>query len=205
MEKPLDLALLYTCNLRGDLQRLPRLYTFLRRLRGANEAGVQTLLLDLGASCDPAVWPCGVTGGRSTLIVLDGMGYDAANVEGVLAADARQKVEVMLTVALVDETHSCEDDGVLMTVDESTMGDVDLHIVLAPAPETRLDGRTLYLADVEGGQVGTARVHLPEAGAPQLVAHAVQALPPDTPPDPTIVASVDFVESEARYYERRKP
>ena len=101
METPL--TILYTHDLRGDLDALPRLYSFLRQLKAhyASEEVVQVcaldpaqppgriLLLDLGESCAPEVWHCQVSGGRSTLVVLDGMGYDAARVDD--AADRSRR------------------------------------------------------------------------------------------------------------------
>ncbi len=95
----MNLSILYTANIRGDLALLPRLYTFLKSLQAdlrqfapedesevmlcaVQPRPVQTLLLDLGDSCAPDVWHCAATGGRSTLIALDAMGYHAANVTG---------------------------------------------------------------------------------------------------------------------------
>ena len=116
MEKPL--TLFYTANVRGQLDLLPRLHTFLRQLKAQpvdDEFTVmlcaveplqrQFLLLDLGAACADDVWHCAVTGGRSALIVMDAMGYQAANVSGYLTAEARTRLEAnLLQLALLDET-----------------------------------------------------------------------------------------------------
>lgn len=95
------LTILYTAKIRGDLTLLPRLYTFLQKLKA--EAQHPVLLLDLGESCVDDVWHCAATGGRSTLVVLDGMGYHAANVTGFLEASQRDKLRTSLTTAMVDE------------------------------------------------------------------------------------------------------
>src|SRR5205085_5480528 len=97
---------------------LPRIYSFLRQLKAyyASEEVValcaldpalppgSTLLLDLGDNCAPDVWHCQVSGGRSTLVVLDGMGYDAVRVED--AAGKQAKMGDSVRVTLVDEERS---------------------------------------------------------------------------------------------------
>lgn len=117
MEEPL--TILYTANLRGDLERLPRLHTFLRGLKNlppADEPDVmlcavepvarRILLLDAGNACAPDAWHCAATGGRSALIVLDAMGYQAVNVAGFLTAESRARLDAnYLGMALVDEAH----------------------------------------------------------------------------------------------------
>ena len=100
MDKPLSLTLRYSANIAGDLALLPRLHNFLQRLQAAD--GSRPLLLDLGGSCAESAWHCRATGGRSALIVLDGMGYHAANVAGALDADNREKLAGQVTLALVD-------------------------------------------------------------------------------------------------------
>ncbi len=79
MEKPLSLTLRYSAGIGGDLALLPRMFTLIQQLRA--RANQPALLLDLGGTCADSVWHCRATGGRSALIVLDGMGYHAANVE----------------------------------------------------------------------------------------------------------------------------
>ena len=100
MDEPLSLTLLYSGEIAGDLALLPRLYTFLQRLHPPQQQ--PTLLLDLGGSCANSAWHCRETGGRSTLIVLDGMGYHAANVAGALDREGRDKLAENVTMGLVD-------------------------------------------------------------------------------------------------------
>jgi hypothetical protein len=167
----------------------------------------RTLVLDLGNSCAQGVWHCDATDGRSTLIVLDAMGYGAANVSGFLTAEGRAKLEGSVSVALVDAMHTWQDGDVLVT-NGSRRGEppsqpYSLHIALTPATSTRLEGSTLYLASVEAGQVGMAQV-ANAGGKPSLAAREVFDLPRSTLPDPTITATVEFVVSEARQYEKKK-
>ena len=202
MEKPLSLTLLYTSNLRGDIRLLPRLYTFIQRLKPARRQGV--LLFDLGQACADEVWHCRLTQGRSMLIALDGMGFHAANVAG---ADVRQ-VEAQMTMGLVD---ACRDwfYHIPPVIDRSitaTVGPVDsaarLQICLSAADETRIQGKVLYLGDVGGGQVGLVRVDL--HSAPRIIVSGVHDMPSGTLPNPSLAATVEFVESEARYLQKKR-
>jgi hypothetical protein len=218
MEKPL--VALYTANLRGDLDLLPRLHTFIRQIKSQSPdiehdvmlcmvepVNYRTLLLDLGQSCAAGVWHCDLTGGRSTLIVLDAMGYHAANVAGFLSADGRANLEGQVSVALVDVAHTWQQDDIFVTNGsrrgEPPVRPYSLHIALTPATSTRVEGNTLHLASVNAGQVGMAQVGT-TGGTMTLLAHEVFDLPANTLPDPTIAATVEFVVGEARYYEKKQ-
>ena len=164
MEKPLSLTLLYTAGIAGDLTLLPALHTFLQRLKPAD--GQAWLLLDLGGSCCEAAWHCRATGGRSALIVLDGMGYHAANVAGALDEENRLKLGAQVTMALVDAGRDwtyhvppVRDPGIIVTLRPRERA-ARLQIALTPAAETRLESAVLRLAAVSVGQVGEAVVDL---------------------------------------------
>jgi hypothetical protein len=214
METPL--TILYTHNLRGDLDVLPRLYNFLRQLKAhyASEEVVQvcaldpaeapgrTLLLDLGENCAPDVWHCQVSDGRSTLVVLDGMGYDAARVED--AAGKAAKMGAGIRMALVDGETPREIEDVLITVNDYEGDNHSLKIVLTPDEATRLEGKTLFLAGLSGSQqIGAAQL-IRLIGGWTLTAHEIHDLPRRTLPDPTIAAAVEFVVSEAKYAQKRR-
>lgn len=199
-----QLTIFYTAHIQGDLALLPRLYTFIQQQM--RTLGVKPLLIDLGQSCVPDVWPCGITGGRSTLIVLDGMGYHAANVEGVLAEGERYKLSGAISLGLVDARYSwrynvppVQDDDVVVSLQPTpAMG---LNIVLQPASATTLQDRVLHLQSVEKRQLGIVTIDL--TGEPQLQSQSVLDMPPNLSPDATISAAVSFVEDEARYLENR--
>lgn len=204
MEKPLSLTLRYSAGIAGDLALLPRLFTFLQRLKAAEGQGA--LLLDLGGSCADSVWHCRATGGRSALIVLDGMGYHAANVEGGLDAENRGKLAEQVTLGLVDRHNHwryrrASGREVIVAL-QPAAPDERLQVLLEPAASTRLDGKILRLQAVSRGQIGEAVVDL--RGAPRLVSATVHEMPPDTPPNPSIAGAVEFVEAEARYYQRQQ-
>ena len=205
MAKPLSLTLLYTANIRGDLALLPRLYTYLQQLQGKDRR--RTLLLDLGASCANSVWHCRATGGRSTLIVFDGMGYHAANVEGILACEDRAALAKQVTLGLVDRARDWAwptapaGDPSIRAVIQPSARPARLQIVLKPADGTGIEGRVLHLQAVATGQIGEVRVELAERAR---VAKATRHdLPPGTPPNPSIAGTVEFVEAEAQLLERK--
>ena len=204
MEEPL--SLLYTANIAGDLALLPRLFTFIQQLKAG--APRPALLFDLGGSRSDAVWHCRETGGRSTLIALDGMGCDAANVADALDREARDKLAEIVTMGLVDETRCWRfqppPDGMpIVRAALDAMDEADcLQIVLAPAAATRLEGRALFLRGVDKGEVGMARLDL--RGGPRLVSARIHAMPPDTPPNPGIAGMVEFIEAEARLLARKR-
>ncbi|HEX2907866.1 MAG TPA: hypothetical protein VHO69_13440 [Phototrophicaceae bacterium] len=207
MSEPVNLTLFYSANLRGDLERLPRLYTFIKALVSGDRSRTaptseQFLLLDLGNACAPEVWHCAVTEGRSMLIGLDAMGYHAARVSITAAARARLH-DNLLALALVDLDHPWQNGNILVTASDSSdqlSAENGLRVVLAPAATTYLDGRILHLADVQSEQVGIVQVSL----EPALLYHRIETLPPQTLPDPTITATIDFVLSEARAVQRRR-
>ncbi len=57
------LAVLYTADLAGRLDMLPRLFTVIQGVRGRR--GGPVTLLDLGGSCHPGHWECAATEGRA--------------------------------------------------------------------------------------------------------------------------------------------
>ncbi|MCK6577505.1 MAG: hypothetical protein L6Q98_05305 [Anaerolineae bacterium] len=193
MEAPLKtLTLLYTARLRGDLESLPRLSAFLRRLRGEFRAET-TLLLDLGEACASGVWHCDVTEGRSMLLGLDGMGYDAARVTGYLSAAARAKLATMgeiLHLRLLEADQTCDHAG--------------LCIDPVPGEATLLEeGGRLRLTTVEALEVGVAHLNADAKGW-RLASSGVYRLPPGTPPDPTIAGLIDFILAEAEQTRRKR-
>jgi hypothetical protein len=198
------LTILYTHRLRGDLALLPRLYTFIGRLKAEHAEGGRALLLDLGESCAAEVFPCALTGGRSTLIALDAMGYDAANVRGALAQEDRARLDAMfLNIALIDEAHRLEKPG--LVVGHAAGGaNGALYVEVDPAELTTLANSRLRLAGIDGGQVGMVRLGSDEAGGWRLAAEGVFTMPPDVRPTPTISGMIDMILSEARYTQKRR-
>ncbi len=200
-ELPQDLLLLYTGGLRGDLHLLPRLHTFIRDVK--NRVNTPSLLLDLGDSCAPESWHCAATGGRSMLIALDAMGCHAARVDGLDGAGRERLKANLMGMALVDALHPWQHERGISVTAHLPDPAARLSILLAPAEVTQLDGTTLRLAGVRAGQLGVVQVRLLEHAAVSLVKSQILEMPRDAQPDPTIAGVVDFIEAEARHFQRR--
>lgn len=195
------MLILYTAHLHGDLPYLPRLATFLQQVQ--QERG-QALLLDLGGACSPAVWHCAATDGRSALVVLDGMGYHAANVDGMSAAN-RHKLQGVTSMGLVDVQHAWRYQVPPVSDDTIIVGTVPvpalrLSIVLQPHAETRLQDKILTLQSVHKGAVGAVTLDLAQT-EPRLIQHEILTVPTHLRPDIAIQAAVEFVLEEAQRYQ----
>lgn len=203
MDSTSRLRILYTANLRGRIDLLPRLHTFIRRLREGSDE-MRVLLLDLGRSCDDSAWHCAATQGRSMLIALDAMGFDAANVSGQLDPAGRQRLQDnFLNLGLVDETHVWDRGGVVTALSDESIDPTALAVLLRPSTTTELKGRTLYLADILAGQVGDVTLQIIPKGV-ALIESATHDLPSTALPDPTIAAAVDFILGEARRFQQHR-
>lgn len=163
-------------------------------------------MLDLGASCEAAAWPCAATENRAALIVLDGMGYHAANVDGLLTSTVRDALRHHLQMGLVDAESVWRLDGppfhdADIAVSAAPYPALRLEIRLTPADTSRLHAQTLFLAGLQRAQVGVVSLQLEPL---EIVRAHVATLPAATRPDPVIAGTVDFVLDEARFYQRRK-
>lgn len=205
MEEPLNqLTIFYTFGIAGDLALLPRLHAFMQTLRQRHTAPV--MLLDLGESCAASSWTCEATGGRSVFVVLDGMGYHAANATA-LTARSRDKLTAQVTLGLVDSSRAWRanqapfnDGGIIASLQPTPAH--TLCIQMQPAAKTALNDHLLTLAPLEKGSVGVVEVAL--FPSPHMTQTAVHSLPPDVRPDASISAAVEFVEDEARFYLRNR-
>lgn len=206
------LAVLYTANLAGRLDLLPRLFTVIRQVKAI--AGGPTALIDLGNSCSPEAWECAATEGRAVLSVLDAMGYAAAR---LTEAESRR-----LTVRAVEHLRDmsgmivCAAGGALPTAVAWSAG--KWRLALHAGPETfpaaqlilrvgnacRLDSdaRALWTAFPPGDSLGVAYVTFDEEDRPVEAAFRRQVISGEARPDPTVAAAVDFVRDEARRYAR---
>jgi hypothetical protein len=195
------LTILYTQKIGGDLALLPRLYRFIQSIKQEP----QTLLLDLGESCSPDSWHCAATNGRSTLMVLDAMGYHAANAT-VLDDEAREILKSNTSMGLVTARQAwryhippIQDEDIVVAGVEIPA--LKLCIVAAPSAENKLENRMLHLQAVEKGEVGLVKVDMEVM---RVVEIEVFAMPGGLLPEATISAAVELVEEEARYAQRRK-
>lgn len=200
-----SVTFLATANLRGNLALLPRLFSLIQQERHA-AAGL-VLLLDLGDTCALEAWICRETTGRAPLIVLDGMGYDAALVGGPedvsippeplkrLAQQVQLKIMLwhrVTTLTRRDITLAVASGKAALPAGEPGIY-VDRASEALPAP----GDRAITLGDVPAGMLARVDVAWP---AWTVQAARLIPLPDDMPPDPTIQAVVEFVENEAHTY-----
>src|SRR5690606_37056376 len=147
-----EFTLLYTASLNGQIDVLPRLYTFLKTLRSEL---YPALIIDLGQSCAPDVWHCDEPEGRAVLVALEGMGYTAANASH-LSEEVQAKLHQQLVMALVDEAHPHVEGSFLFSV-APRQGDGHLCVVMQPDTSTSLQDDVLRLQAVTSTQVGVVR------------------------------------------------
>jgi 2',3'-cyclic-nucleotide 2'-phosphodiesterase (5'-nucleotidase family) len=192
------LTLLYTHGFRGDFDLMARMYSFIEQTRAQFP---DAILVDLGESCAPSVWHCAATEGRSSLVMLDGMGYHAANVEGALDNDNRHKLEGTTTMALVDARHSwrlhtphLQDEGIIFSTNPTPA--LVLNVVLTPhANAPTLENGTLFLQTLNDGHLlGIVEIAL--EGVPQVGWVDVREMS-KVAPHPMIQAAAEFVLEEA--------
>jgi hypothetical protein len=203
------ITVLYTQNIRGQIGLLPRHATLIKRLRGQTEG--QLLLLDAGGSCSNDVRLCHITEGRASLILLDAIGYDAANVTGFLSERGRQKLGTnYLNMALVDADHSFVRNGIAFAAQPPASREHHLYISLKTAAEVVLLPEsthgyvyTLTLRTLAADEVGLVTVSLNDT-VTELVCSSVHALTPDVRPDPTITSTLEFIKQEAHLYEKQQ-
>ena len=216
METPLIFNIFYTQDLRGDLHRFPYLYTFLQTLREHyvvyspdDPETYPDLLLDLGGACTDSAWHCQVTGGRSALVVLDGMGYHALNIDGALTAIDRAKIAPHIQAALVDanndwhyEIPPITDSSIRVGINNAS-DNYRCQIQLQAQAATQVVGNTLQLGYVPSFSVGVVQLYIEDNV--KIAFHLTEEMPADLHPNPSIVAAVEFVEGEARYYQSQHP
>ena len=214
-----QLTLLYTANIAGRLDSLPRLFSHIQKIRAEVKGPVS--LLDLGGTCDPSVWECAVTADRAVLFVLDAMGYDVACLTGMdcarMDSNARHKLIERTTTALCGLTpavdfpsHAAWKVGTFHLVcsaeaANTAAGGVDLTV--SPGHdgspvELVPEERRLYLPVPDDNTLGIAIVTFDGKRIPSSVKCQFEPVPASTRPDATVAAAVDFVRDEARHYQR---
>jgi hypothetical protein len=182
---PLDVFV--TANMQGDLDMLPRLYTAIRRARELvpNTA----LLIDTGRAWSAESWVCTATENRAPYFALDAMGYDAAFADGLSLAEFDKLRGELQMQLLASEAQF-----------DYALNGVNLSFGVA----TNTDAASM--------QSGLVRVPMPTRGlilhmtldAQTITQQTVLRLTDAHLPDPTIAGAVEFIVSEARYYQKKR-
>ena len=221
LTEPAAVALLYTASLSGRLELLPKLMTRIRQERTG-----PTLLVDLGRSCAPDAWICDATGGRGMLVAMDAMGYDAFHIGPGDALYTQPAIVEQLRGVILTPLAAGPWSGVARRsgmvfrfaarVDSvpPNAEPADLTIALRlgkyAAADVEADGERRMLtldggwtsADPLLGRLDIAL--LPETPYIRVVSQAQLAIRDDLTLDPTISSVIEFVESEARFAERKR-
>lgn len=189
--------IIYTHNLNGYLDHFPRLFTHIKAISA--RLSPKPLLLDLGGSCHPAQWHCEATNGRSALIVLDAMGYDAVNTHGLLTSSSYDKLKDQVLMRLVNDEQPHIIKNVMLALSPVSSEGVWMpKICLTPSDDTLIRDNWLYLTTIAGDEIGIVQID------GDKISHQTEKIPANTIPDPTISGVVDFVSAEAKYYGDKK-
>ncbi len=201
---PTELVILYTANLHADFARMARFATQIQAIRG--QYGPEPhpiLLLDIGQAWSTDVWVSRVTEHRAPYLVLDAMAYHVAHADG-LNVGAILGLQGVVQLQLMDHT----------IVRRWQWRDIVVNIgprAVEPCVrwnwESSSSGEDWYqggrgcltLFPVDG--IGHLEVSYPDMTVQQATLHAVLS---GTRPDPTIVATTEYVEREARFYESKQ-
>jgi hypothetical protein len=188
----MTLTVLYTHDLRGDLNALPRLATQLQRLRADADRVVS---VDLGGACALGVWHCDQTAGRSMIVALDGCGYAASHADTLQPAARADLNRAILSMQVVDDAHPARVGTMAYHSTPDAHPSAEITLYLRPVDETRFDGSLLRLMRVPRLHIGLVEV---DPAARTVIRSEVVAVPPATRPDPTISGLIEFIASETR-------
>lgn len=176
------LHLLVTANSAGDLDYFPRLYRVLRDLR-ARLGGV-IWLIDTGGAWSSDVWLCAATENRAAYLILDAMGYTLAFADGLTLANFdKLSGQVLMRLQPADQIASMTYAEMLLYL--GLGGDTELLNLPQPPKGT------IQQLDID-----------PLSG--EVVGQKSHDVPADTLPDATIAATLEFISSEARYYQKQQ-
>lgn len=179
--------LFVTGHCEGDLGYLPRLHTALQQR--ITQLGSKAYRIDAGRAWSAASWICQATENRAPYIILDAMGFDIAFADG-LRADGFEKLEDQLMMRLADPNQLAQLETpiaeLLLRVDESSVqAQISDGVLSLPIPAF---GQILQL-----GFVGAT-----------IQQQDILTVEPSTLPDATIAGTIEFVMSEARYYQKNQ-
>lgn len=172
------IQILVSAHIEGDLAYFPRLHTALQALHKGFDG--QSYLVDTGAACASQAWICEATEHRAPYIILDAMGYDLAFADD-LSGENLQKLAQQTSLQILSAGQKGALAGFGIEQGEPALKADALYL---PQPERY----TIFQMTLEGQSL-RSMTFLP--------------FPETTLPDPTIAGTVDFVVSEARYYQRK--
>jgi len=190
-----------TAHIEGDLDLMPRLYT---AIRGAKDTVPgASLLIDTGRAWDAKSWICGATENRAPYFVLDAMGYDAAFADGLVHFD-KLHGELQMQLLVPEAQFAYDVNGVKLSLGVATNTD-----------EAAIQSGQVRLPMPSQGVILHLTLDLTQDSAPQqiiqqtiiqqtIIQQTIIRLTDAHLPDPTIAGAVEFIVSEARYYQKKR-
>lgn len=171
------MRLLVTANLAGDLRFLPRCYSAIKTLK-------PTVLVDTGRACAEDQWVCAATENRAPYVVMDAMGYHLAFADD-LSSESHAKLQATIQTQVVpaDRIATLSDGLRVQVTDDETPTFSESGILHLPRPPKT----HLLVIDLNAVTIIQTSVTIVTAA-----------------PEATIAATVEFVESEARYYQNKR-
>lgn len=195
------ITILYTHNIRGKLDHLPRLATLIQQVKAQTDERV--LLLDAGDCCHKAQPLCQQTEGRAAVILLDAIGYDAVNVTEYLSPASYERLEAnYLAVELVNGTRSYTAAGIEYGTNPGAEPSW-LHIALETDAVIGIHEQTLQLQTLNAEQLGVIRIKQ-NGTSTEIVEFRVLQLADNVQPVSHISGTLDFIREEAAHYEKQK-
>lgn len=182
------ISILLTAQHRGDLRYLPRLASRLKALR----QGASSLLIDSGGAWSAEDALCQITENRAPYLAMDAMGYNLIFADG-LSPQNRERLLAMMQARLQPQHESAT-----LILPEGQALQVRADAALS---QPHFDGDMLHLHQPPTGTIQPITLDL-ESG--QLSLDDLISVGMKPLPDPTISAVVEFIASEARYYQKKK-
>lgn len=198
------LTVIYTANLRADFDLMARTATHIQTIRQAyGVAPYPILLLDIGGAWSDEAWVSVATEHRAPYLVLDAMAYHVINADG-LDVGGILGLQTVIQAQLMDHTIVKKwqwRDIALNVGPRATAPCVAWSWERHPNADAwyKTEAGRLTLFPIE--QIGQLDVHYPNMTVQSAILHTVAE---STRPDPTIVATTEYVEDEARYYESKQ-
>jgi hypothetical protein len=181
--------ILVTANSQGDTAYFPRLYTAIRELKGL--LGGKAWLVDSGGAWSEDNRLCQITENRAPYLILDAMGYDLVFADGLSPANLERLQSQMLS-KIVPEDYPAR----LFIQDREFLVMPDRNLSAAS-----IQGNYLKLPLPPQKTIYRLRLDVTNAVILETMLYPVQD---DRLPDATITGAVEFVESEARYYQKKQ-
>lgn len=203
--------LIYTANLRADFERMPRIFTTIQNMRqGFGTAPHPFLLMDIGGAWSNNVWESRVTEHRAPYLLLDAMGYHVARADG-LDLGAIMGLQTVVQTRLIDDTvlfHWQWRDIQIAVGAQAKLKDKP-SIGWSMKEQSPSSSDTVFY-ETNGQKLiifplnehfGYLEIEWPS----MMVRSAKQiAFDDHAKPDPTVMATIEYVQSEAQFYDRKQ-